>query len=370
MGQMTRLPTILIIDDEDNQPFADQLKEAGLHALPLSPEDVSLKDVKDADLVLIDFKLDRWPERQAAPFTLQPRDGLALATLLRRQIHEESRSSPTAFAIRTGQMDGLASPLPPDSRAQVLSRINNLEWIFDKQTTTVEQVKELAEAVCRLPQNWPADSADAAQSQVCDLLAIRPESDCDALDDVLNCFPPLHSMSQWSHGLAFLRWFLHRVLPYPCFLFDKHYLAARLRIPLASLDQILESSASPFTDAKYEGIAHTFLGPRWWSSQVERRIWEGTDGDTLNGPKIAKWLEEATGSPVIAPTSAPDDYPVVCLDEKHHELLEMHPISECVRILPDDWPPFADQAWTTVDLAKQHPSLASIVKASDRPRLQ
>lgn len=367
---MSTKPTcVLIIDDLDDETFGNALEGIGLKASALRPEDVTQDDVTSADLVLVDYKLDDWPDRQEVAFPFQPRDGLALAAVLRRQVHDALRTSPTAFAIRTGRMEDLASPLPPESRAQVLSRINNLEWVFEKSadsTAATEQVKSLADAVRLLPQHWPVDDFSAAQSQACDLLGLRADTDPELLDDILDCSPPLHSMSQWSHGLAFLRWFLHRILPYPCFLLDRHYLAARLRISSESLDLVLRSRKCPLHTAAYSGFLTEFLGRRWWRARIEKLIWESTNGDTLNGETLRAWLSSTVGKD-LQPIS--DQYPVVCLDENHRPLDLAYPMDQCVRIRPDDWPSFADQAWTREELARQHNRLGSLVISADRGRV-
>ena len=40
-----------------------------------------------------------------------------------------------------------------------------------------------------------------------------------------------------------------------------------------------------------------------------------------------------------------------------------------VRIQPDDWPSFASQAWTTVELAQEHSRLEAMVVAEDRDKV-
>jgi len=40
-------------------------------------------------------------------------------------------------------------------------------------------------------------------------------------------------------------------------------------------------------------------------------------------------------------------------------------MEESVRIRPDDWPSYADQAWTTIEMAKNEPKLRAIVIRED-----
>jgi hypothetical protein len=362
-------PNVLVIDDTDELTFVNELISAGLQAKYLHPNEVEKTDVLQADVVLIDYQLDDWPDRAGSTFSLQPRDGLALSSVLRRQVHDEQRRSPTAFAIRTGFMDALASPLPPESRHHMLAQLNNLEWVFEKSsdTATVNQIKSLATTLRQLPINWPIDTTCDSQEIACRLLNLDQDNNPEAEADVRRCLPPLHSMSSWSHGLAFVRWMLHRILPYPCFLLDEHYLAARLRISLQGLQDILVSPADPLKECEYHGVLGDFLGRRWWRAEIEQLLWRSTSIETLEGETIREWLTIATG--VQPEPASTDDYPVVCRDIDHRAIPKAYPMSECVRIQPDDWPAYADQAWTTIDLASTQPALGCLVKPEDNHKL-
>src|SRR5262245_645075 len=132
MGKTNR-PTVLIVDDEqDVNALAKLLKHSGVSAKVRHPEHVLVEDLDEADLVLVDFELETWPERAGLAVSRQPRDGLAVAAVLRRQIHDRQKASPTAFALLTGKFEKLASPLPPEHREHILARITNLEWVFQK----------------------------------------------------------------------------------------------------------------------------------------------------------------------------------------------------------------------------------------------
>ena len=207
---------ILIIDDNaDEVSLTSELSGiSDVSATALNPEEVEINDLQRADLVLVDYQLDdaNWPARQMGPVARQPRDGLALATLLRRHVHDKD-SSPTAFAILSSEVHALAQPLPPDNRAHVLARLNSLEWVFQKQGTRLDkQVVELAQAVAQLPANWPKDDAKEAARLLMKVLGLDDQDDDheQLLDDVTDCLPPIHELSEWSHGLAVIRWLLHR----------------------------------------------------------------------------------------------------------------------------------------------------------------
>src|SRR5947209_20116592 len=99
---------ILIIDDKPDEVTltAPLGQTPGISAKVLHPEEVEVGDLSSADLVLVDYQLDddNWPKRQEGPVARQPKDGLALASLLRRQVHGVEKASPTAFGILSSEV--------------------------------------------------------------------------------------------------------------------------------------------------------------------------------------------------------------------------------------------------------------------------
>ena len=76
------LPHILIVDDEDTSQHV-----LGLDTLAATrarhPKDVDIDDLDWADLVLMDFIIGNWTERDdLEQISLRPRNGLALAAVL------------------------------------------------------------------------------------------------------------------------------------------------------------------------------------------------------------------------------------------------------------------------------------------------
>ena len=217
-----RVPNVLIVDDRDEQSsLKSYLETSGLTAIVRRPGDVELGELSDASLVLVDYKIDDWPERDALDaIGLKPTDGLALAQVFRRHLQGRAKGSPTAFAIHTGKIEELSRPLPPEYREHALAQINNLEWVFSKNGLNRSlQVVELAHAVVALPEIWPSiDEGDPLEALL-DLLGVDAEDVLSVAlaEDVRRCLPPVHEISQWSHGLVVLRWMLHRILPYPCY---------------------------------------------------------------------------------------------------------------------------------------------------------
>jgi hypothetical protein len=372
--------TILIIDDSESQSALQQhLTSTKLvTAETIHPNDVSLDDLRRSDLVLVDYQLDEWPEKnEIEQISLKPPDGLALSSILRRYSIEYEKDSPTAIAILTGKIDKLASPLPYENREHALAHLNNLEWVFQKakpgeESRLAVQLTDLAEAVTKLPPKWSSEESHPL-SQLATLLGVDSEDSVNErlIEDVEGCSPPIHELSEWSHGLAVLRWLLHRVLPYPCFLWDTHYLAARLTLDHEALVTALAQDKrlnKVLTPALYEGVLSKFLGARWWRSRVELLLWEITEGQSADPMVVRDRINEITK--LDLPASQPSVHPVVCVNSNYQALNKFYPMKESVRIRPDDWPPYADQAWTTIELAKSEPKLRSIVLTEDVGRLK
>jgi len=171
------------------------------------------------------------------------------------------------------------------------------------------------------------------------------------------------------HGMELLRWMLHRILPYPCFLLDHIRVAARLRITPASFLRALGSETSlskAIRECEYTGIAAQFLGNRWWRSGIESILWDLTGGAPFDGAALREVLSRASEQ-LIEPSQQSD--PIVCVDQNYRPLEAFSDISSSVRLMLDDWPSFADQPWTTIQAAKQHPELLAAVVEQDIDKL-
>jgi hypothetical protein len=205
-----------------------------------------------------------------------------------------------AFALLSGNLAEATFYLPTQVLAHVFSRENNLEWAFRRDDLTTDDgtrhMALLAQAVRQLPDQWPPQQTDA-EDQLFSMLGLTTPDETsstqywrdDARRDVLACRPPLHELSARSHGLALIRWLLHRILPYPCFLLDDLQLRARLRVD--ALDggngvsgQLLEQ-IDPYS---YNGTLTGFGGPRWWSAGIEEWLFNTTEGQSGNPQAVAE----------------------------------------------------------------------------------
>jgi hypothetical protein len=363
---------VLVIDDRpDDQSGPLHLAE-GATAEAVHPDDVDQDMLEAADLVLVDYDISHWPGRsKVTEIALQPANGMALAAVLRE--HANKLVRPTGFAIYTGEAK-LFSLTPAEPRAHLLARTHNLEWVFVKGKPVVvgPQVVALANAIKQLPEEWPADDRRKIEREVRKLLGL-PASDDEstswvraAMRDIVQCRPPLSEVVERNHGLLFIRWILSRIIPYPCFLFDTHHLAVRLRITHRSLIATMDTGLGKLLEpAAYRGVLADFLGARWWRAGVESLLWEL--GGSMAAKRLHARLDDIDGVSVEPLTVSE---PVVCIDENYAALDEPCGGDDVVRIMPDDWPSYAGQAWTTVALAREHPRLAAIVTESDLTRLQ
>ena len=373
MGEAAR-PRVLIIDDRADSERSSLVNwEESVEVTVLHPQDVASEDLAEVDVVLVDYKLDHWAERDnLEAISLKPMDGLALAAVLRVHV-ERITERPIALAIRSAHLADLTGGFPPEPRVHILARRYNVEWIFPKrpatgQDVTIAQVAVLASAVQRLPEAWPVEDPDEARRLVEGFMAIPDEPWAGLVwQDIEACRPPIHELTRSIHGLAFLRWMLHRILPYPCFLSDTRHLAARLRVTheslLSAMTGGLETAMEPFS---FKGGLAGFLGPRWWRSGVESFLWELTDGNPFEPQRVRDLLSRNVRVTLEATTSS---QPVVCVDENYQALPKVYDPTEAIRIQPDDWPAYADQSWTTIELARENPALKAIVIEADKDRL-
>jgi hypothetical protein len=375
--ERTMRPNVLIVDDEPSDQRALILElEAHVDADVAGPEEVTQHQLDAADLVLVDYKLTNWREvfqsEPKLPIARQPTDGFALVAVLRA--HAENVERPKAFALRTGHPQEISRPLPPDRREYAISHRYNLEWVFPKAgddgMRAVQRIASLARAVRELPDSWPFNDPKLTQRIVHKLLAFPEDAEWGprALVDVEACHPPVHELSAGTHGLAFLRWLLHQILPYPCFLWDSQRLAARLHVSHEVVNVALEATFGQLLEPyRYKGILTDFLGARWWKSGIEAFLWDFTDGNSFDMRAVRTALTEKGK---IEVGTSDYDNPVIGLNSDLQFLPGLYEARDTVRIQPDDWPPYADEAWATVSSAKEDPKLAALVISQDRERLE
>jgi hypothetical protein len=367
MAKRKSKPFVLHVDDDAGEMrdwIAEVQKQSRVEIEVCTPDEVSEDSLRRASVVLVDFKLERWPQREnAGSLALKPLNGLALLAVLQEAAYELDKESPRAFALFTAVVNDVARGLIP--QPHVVARAHNLEWIFDKKATSNDAraslVAELTEAVCALPRPWPGDSSEQSMAELKKWLAIPtkvPWIDA-AWDDVVRCRPPIHEFAEHTHGIGVLRWALHRIWPYPTFLFDDARLAARLRVELASLRAQLKSNTSlqkMFSVARYDGSLNTFGGRRWWRAGVESVVFRLASEDPANTGMLHAALKKIAPELKVYDTGMV--FPVI--DEKFVVRDSLATVDQVVEVVPDDWPPFADAAWALASDLAEHPELAAI----------
>jgi predicted transcriptional regulator len=367
------MATILVVDDQPDTVEPLKLQAGADDFLIRYCHDVTTDDLEAADLVLVDYRLDEWPERDNLDaIAMKPLNGLALASILRGHALAR-RSRPTAFALHAADLTELSTGVPTDAREQIIARLHNLEWAFRKDATAagVNRIRSLARAVAALPEDWPFDNPESRRHVVQQLLALDGDVAwfSAAEEDIEGCLPPVRDLATATHGRSFLRWIAQRILPYPTFVFGDLYLAARLGVSLDSLREELSKNASGLAASlepvAYKGLLHDFVDRRWWRAGINVWLWELSDGNPFDRERILARLREI--APQLAAVSAKDS--VVALDEKYRPA-HLIDASAAVEIQLDDWPLFADKPWIEASRATKDPIAADFVVTADRTRIR
>ncbi|GEM_PF-680691 len=382
-----RRPLAVIIDDVDQADFAELVTDEGVDAVALGPDDLDPELLARATAVILDQYLDEWPgrDRLKLPPTLHVPDGLAMAAVLRSHVENSgskdgSHPASVAFALRTGELDRLGAGLPKAAREYLLARQYNLEWVFGKGEdplpnlpTPARRIASLAYAASTLPQHWNANSGNPGIRWL-DL----PNTSWaeDAMWQIEQCRPPQHVVAERSAGMAWLRWFLHRILPFPTFLLDRTRLAVALGISTASAEEVLASEsplAARLGELRYSGPFNDFLGDRWWRAGVsyigEELLDVGQRHGFTRSQAVASGAGQLHGQSLDMLTV---EDPVVGVNADYSVLPIPLSSASAVRLQPDDWPPYADDAWAardTLSADDADPELLALVVSTDRWRI-
>ena len=369
-------PSILVIDDDEPEELDTKIA-AGLDnratSYVIHPQDVKLSDLNNADLVLVDYRLENWPERDVlSTISLQPANGMSLAVVLREQVDQNEKGKLTAFALHTGHIEDIQGRLPLATAQHVRAQLNNLEWVFRKEDPHLyDQMLLLADAVRQLPAQWPEDSHGSA-SMVQKFLNIDEYS--VSFDrcwrNVKDCRVPVEELFMGGHSILFIRWLLHQILPYPCFLWAKHWVAARLGISVDALREVLEGDSDLAKDLKamrYSGILAGFLGDRWWRGAIEDYAWNLVEGHTADVQQLRDALTKRAGIDLDPIKVNPA---IVCVDENWQPIDKFLSPMTAITLHPDHWPSFADSACMDIKIIQDNPILRAMVDPLDQHRVE
>ena len=371
----TSRPEVLIVDDhpDDRSSFAQNLEQY-LNVEVAHPNDVTAHQVSGSHLVMVDYFLDDWCERdRLKQDSLKPLNGVALTGILRAHAEQDEQNHSPAFSLISGRPEGLSPDFPPEYRPHILAQKNGFEWVFFKGRSkeNLARIVALALAMMNLPRAWKHKDSEHTHRQLKELLKLREGMPGSALafEDVERCHPPIHEFSETSHGLSIIRWLLHRILPHPTFLWDERHLAARLRLKPASLTKAMDDGRplrEVLRSVEYSGALANFLGPRWWRSGVEAWIWQISEGQPHRPEKLLDALTEL-GVEDLEPV--PSQCELVCLGSDYQVRDGLYRMDDAVRIQPDPWPPYADQAWALIEDVEEDPALRALVIQDDLERL-
>jgi hypothetical protein len=360
---------VLIVDDDPDstETLCRELSEQPrLSITRRYPSDIKLEDLRNASLIIVDFVLShgQWvDEHEKVEVARRPRNGLALAGVLRSLVDNrfDPGIPPKAFALLTAEVRKLAYDKPLlDRRLHSLARLNDLEWVFDKQddaATNARGIRSLSEAVSKIVGAGPRDSATKPRL-VAELLGLPGDAvdlnneswESRAWATVLDAYPPINDYYDESTGFSFVRWLLQRVLPFICFLLPDFAVAARLNVTRDWLDGEVAAQSKfgmEFQKYRYQGILHDFGVTHYWRLGVEETL--GTLGvaEPLNWKLVHEQLEPYCATP---PTKTGLDRPIAVLNEHLLYTGDVAELRDCGQLSPDDWPGFADAPYARASL--------------------
>ena len=357
---MTTKPRILIVDDEPDS--AEDLIDPTAQNLDVSvrhPSDVVESDLRDCAVVVVDHYLENWHELESQPPATRPKDGFALAAVLRSQL---PRAGPgPAIVILTGKLEQLAGSLPPQAAQHLLAWQHDIEWVFSKSAPRLaDRLLDMADAVKSFRSVWSNQLELENFASAWLALNDMPWKDV-ALDHILQTRPPIHNVSVETSGSSLLRWFLHRILPYPAFLTDIYWTATRLDVSADWLELELSKERGLFEQlaaSAYSGGFSKFSGPRWWRAGLASTVVELTQGRPFDRQALREGVRALTSE---EPEFLNEDHPVLAHDPRTMEATRVIDAHLAVQIVPDGWPVYADTAWASVEDIGDDPDLRDIV---------
>ena len=377
--------TVLIVDDQPDKEadaIAGDIASAGdVVADAVHPGKLSRAQIEEADLILVDYKLDDWlKERDAGEgggpskelISQKPCNGLALAAVIRSQLPPDD--GVRGIALLSANLTDLVQDFTRAATEHTAARFSGVEWAFDKKEIEglpdlAERILSFAAALRTLNEQWAkVEEEDDREQTLFHLLELGAAPWAEVAGrDVHAAQAPINQYGTASHGLSVLRWLGQRILPYPTFLLDSRRLAMACGIALGAIDydDQMKALESVFGEARYQGPLANFLGPRWWRAGVRHTVRE-LSGDTLPGPEVAAAVEAQAGADLgrLEPPGA-----VLGIDGSLN-VVGTVARERALRIRPDDWPPFAETGWLSMEQLQKEPSLIDLIDPVDRGRLE
>lgn len=298
--------------------------------------------LREATVVLVDHDLK--PLRESSPPTAS--NGLALIGVLREYLSKPS--SPAAddgraplLALFTGD-ETIVSKDPRDPNAHLRARALGFDWAFAKgvdESLTVA-LPALAQGAAEIDAAFSAEVGSSSFDRLFELLRVSPDVlwVAAARREVAGAQPPVFGVGRSARPEEVRRWLLHRIVPYPTFLLEETYVAARLALTLPDFRRVLQSElGASFKAVEYSGPLAGFAGPRYWRTGVEAVVREVAGG--FDGDKLRRALQNRVGHSL---DFVDNPRPVVVLNAKLAPESQPAEPRDSVRIHVDDWPSYAE----------------------------
>lgn len=338
----------------------------------MHPISVDLEVLSSAQVILVDYKLEEWPDVSEGsprlPICRIPANGLALASVLRE--HANADGFRPAVCLLSAALRDVYGSLSPDNRRHVLARQASLEWVFQKEVddgprhALCQQIEVLASGMAIVQGHSNEEPLQLRGVLLRQGQGILWSDEIEAGID--KSLPPINDLQQLTHGLAFTRWMLQRILPYPGFLLDSNYLAAKLGVTPTSLNAWIDD-AGAIGDTLYGGVFAEFVGHRWWRTGIDAWLWEHTGGESFKTSAVQSALSKVSNGALKFVEGASDL--VVCVGEHFESTMDLRAREECIAISPDDWPMFAERAFVPLNEARSDQGLKKLIANDEVWRL-
>ncbi|MET7951629.1 hypothetical protein [Micromonospora sp. NPDC005324] len=362
-------PRILVIDDEvqKEESVAAGLRASNLEVNVRPPQSVTRDDLRSADVIAIDHRFDWSVLPHPGECLYWPQDGLAISAVVTG--HLRTMDHHAAVVLRTGELATLAEPLPPAIRRPVIAAQYGLDWVLTKgDPKMAAQLHGIAEAVEGLkplianPMKW---NEGGGWLNLPDLKWSE-----GALADVQVCNPPENTVAAYTAGSAWLRWFAHRILPFPSFLLPAQWAATLLRLDLATFESVCRSDSllsNAISECVYTGHLASLSEIRWWRAGLDALVDSLLLEASPHLPEAEALAEQMTAMHGQTVYTLEMDAPVMTIDSDYAPT-GVADAADCVRLAPDFWPVFAQEPWAQFSELYDDPGLYKMVARGDRRR--
>lgn len=276
-----------------------------------------------------------------------------------------SRVPSPAIVLRTAKLSELSGELSSQAAQHLIAWQYDIEWVLPKtdlssESSGILQLVEFAEAVVLLEKIW--NKGISIEYLVSDWLGLDQLDWSEvAVDDVSETRPPVHSVARRTRGASIIRWFLHRILPYPTFLLNEQMVAIKLGVEHDWLVKELTKNSefsSKLGEFRYEGAFSEFNGRRWWRAGLSNFIVQITGGKPFDPDLVRGAISSRS---CTEPEFLPHSTPVLAIDPDTRQFTKVVDADQATRIVPDGWPTFADDAWAERSDMDDEPDLAELV---------